>query len=79
MKNLEGIGEMSTFALALRSKACSGRLIEDITLGMVDRFAGQILRKVKIFRKICEIQIKVVPLQSFPPAATAIEKAMREH
>ncbi|ROS84428.1 hypothetical protein EEL34_13135 [Muribaculaceae bacterium Isolate-039 (Harlan)] len=63
----------------LRSKACSGRLIEDITLEMVDRFAGQILRKVKIFRKVCEIQIKVVPLQSFPLATTAIEKAMREH
>ncbi|WP_290376538.1 hypothetical protein [Duncaniella muris] len=63
----------------MRSKACSGRLIEDITLEMVDRFAGQILRKVKIFGKICEIQIKVVPLQSFPLAATAIEKAMREH
>jgi hypothetical protein len=63
----------------LRSKACSGRLIEDITLEMVDRFAGQTLRKVKIFRKICEIQIKVLPLQSFPLAATAIEKATREH
>ncbi|WP_438503968.1 hypothetical protein [Duncaniella muris] len=63
----------------MRSKACSGRLTEDITLELVGWFADQILRKVKIFRKICEIQIKVVPLQSFPLAATAIEKATREH
>ena len=79
MKNLEGIGEMSTFALAFEKQGLQRQTDRRYNAGMVDRFAGQILRKVKIFRKICEIQIKVVPLQSFPLTATAIEKATREH
>ena len=60
-------------------KYLEGIGMRDETTEEAEWFAAQILKEVKTLRKICEIQIKVVPLQSFPPNATAIEKAEREH
>ena len=63
----------------LRSKPYGGKGMRDETTEEAEWFAAQILKEVKTLRKICEIQIKVVPLQNFPPNAMAIEKAEREH